>query len=135
MDGSIKAVVASSALLILVAAPAAGGPRERTESVHYEVTSGMQVGDTLTLQVGQLPQARPAARERTVSIVLEDDSGRPVAGAVHQGDHELADICGATDAPVRFVTREPVHVHILTGPGCSDVSVPTQGTVTFTFSR
>jgi hypothetical protein len=87
------------------------------------------------IAAGDLPTAQPLAREKSVSITLEDESGRPIAGVVHQGDRELGELCGQTEAPLTLEGREAVHVHIYSGPGCADVSVPTSGTVTFTFTR
>jgi hypothetical protein len=118
-----------------VIAPASGAPRERTETVPYERSSGAHLMDTLWIEVTGVPEARPAAGETAVSIVLEDDSGRPVAATVHQGKHELGEICGATDVPLALVSRRPVHVHVYSGPGCLDVSAPTKGSITFTFTR
>lgn len=130
-----NALVPALAVIGLVVAPATGAPRERTETVAYEHGSGAHLMDTLSVQVSELPEARPAAGEKTVSIVLEDETGRPVAGAVHQGKNVLGEICGATEAPLQLVGRQPVHVHVYAGPGCTDVSVPTTGTVTFTFAK
>lgn len=105
--------------------------------VPYDRASGVHVMDLVWFEIltGELPQARPLAREKTVSITLTDDSGRPVAGVVHQGDAELGSICGQTEAPLHLVSRKPVHVHIYSGPGCADVSAPTTGNVRFTFER
>lgn len=137
MNRTMKALALAAVVTLVAVAPAAGGPRSRTETVAYETTSGAHLMDYVWVEIakGGPPQAQPLAREKSVSITLEDDSGRPIAGVVHQGDEELGEVCGATDAPLTLVTREPVHVHLYAGPGCSDVSVPTTGTVTFTFTR
>lgn len=130
-------LVLASVLTLAAVAPAAGGPRARTETAPYERASGVHLMDVAWMEIaaGELPEAQPLARERSVSITIEDDSGRPVAGAVHQGEHELGDICGSTETPLALVNREPVHVHVYSGAGCSDVSAPTTGSVTFTFTR
>ena len=133
MNKAIKAAVVSIAM-ILAAAPATGSPRERTETVPYE-TPGTHFMDAVWVEVGPTSEAVPMPGERTVSVVLQDESGRPVAAALHQGDHDLGVFCGETGKPVRLVNRKPVHVHVYNGPGCSDVSVATQGTATFTFFK
>lgn len=137
MNRTMKGLALATVATVVAVAPAAGASRSRTETVAYERTSGAHLEDQVWVEVaaGDLPEARPLARERSVSITLEDDSGRPIAGVVHQGEEELGEICGATEAPIALVNREPVHVHLYSGPGCADVSLPTAGTVTFTFSR
>ena len=134
MGSAIRTFVSSFAVMALVAAPGLAASSERTETVAYEAPSGAHV-DTAWVEFSPTPEARPSAGERYVSIELEDESGRPVAAAVHQGNSDLGDVCGGTSAPIALVSRKPVHVHIYSGPGCTDVSVPTQGTVTFTFTR
>lgn len=137
MNRTMKGLALATVLTVVAVGPATGASRSRTETVAYERTSGAHLSDVVWAEVaaGDLPEATPRAREKSVSITLEDDSGRPIAGVVHQGEQELGDICGATDAPIALVSREPVHVHLYAGPGCADVSVPTAGTVTFTFTR
>ena len=134
MTRATKSVALATTLLLLSIAPAAGGPRQRTENVPYDTPAG-NVMDTLWVEVSGAPEASPLAREKFVSVTLQDDSGRPVAAMLHQGDEELGAFCGSTEEPVRLANREPVHVHIFTGPGCSDVSTATKGTATFTFTR
>lgn len=137
MNRRTKTLVLSFALVVAVAAPAGGAARQRTETVAYERASGVHLLDVAWIEVaaGDLPQARPLAREKTVSVTITDDSGRPVAGVVHQGDAELGSVCGQTERPLPLVSREPVHVHVYSGPGCADVSTPTTGSVEFTFAR
>lgn len=128
-------------VLLMIAAgsvtPASGAPRQRVESVAYERSAGIRASEVVSINVafGDTPQAAPLAREKKVSITIVDDSGRPVAAAVHQGEAELAMICGETEAPLTLVSRRPVHLHIYSGPGCDDVSTPTAGTVEFAFTR
>lgn len=123
------------ALVALSALPAAGARSARTEMVTYDSGSGIHVMDYVWFEFSGAPEAQPLAGERTVSIEITDESGRPVAGVVHQGDAELGEVCGRTETPLRLVSRKWVHVHIYGGPGCDGVSVPTTGTVTFTFAR
>lgn len=127
----------ATVVTVVAVAPATGAPRTRTETVAYERASGAHLSELVWVNVafGEMPEATPMAREKTVAITLEDDSGRPIAGVAHQGDEELGAFCGQTEAPATLVSREPVHVHIYSGEGCTDVSVPTAGTVTFEFAR
>lgn len=137
MKRTMKGLALATVATVVAVAPATGATRSRTETVAYESTSGAHVMDTVWVEVASdgPPEARPLAKERTVSIALEDESGRPIAGVAHQGDAELGDFCGTTEAPLTLVNRKPVHVHVYSGPGCADVSLPTTGTVTFTFAR
>lgn len=137
MNRTRKGLALAIAVTVVAVAPATGAPRSRTETAPYERASGAHLMDAAWIEVaaGDLPAAQPLAREKSVSITLEDESGRPIAAVVHQGDHELGELCGQTEAPLTLSGREPVHVHVYSGPGCTDVSVPTSGTVTFTFTR
>lgn len=121
-------------LVALAVAPAAGARSERREMVPYDKGSGVHLMDVVWIEVSGQPDSRPLAGEKAVSIEIVDDSGRPVAGVVHQGGAELGEICGQTEAPLRLVSRKSVHVHVYAGPGCDGVSAPTTGTVTFTFT-
>ena len=132
-----KGLALSTVVTLVAIGPATGATRTRTETVAYERASGAHLDQKVWVEIaaGDLPEAQPLAREKSVSITLEDESGRPIAGVVHQGDEQLGELCGSTDAPLALVSRKPVHVHVFSGEGCTDVSVPTSGTVTFTFSR
>lgn len=137
MNQLTKSMVLAAVVTAAVAAPAGSAPRERTENVAYERASGVHLMDAAWVEVaaGELPQATPRAREKAVSVAITDDSGRPVAAVVHQGDADLGAICGQSGAPLQLVSRQPVHVHVYTGPGCADASTPTTGTIEFTFTR
>ena len=137
MNRMTKVLALATVVTLVAVAPAAGAPRSRTETAAYESASGVHLMDVAWMEVaaGELPSAQPLSREKFVSVTLEDESGRPVAGIVHQGDQELGDFCGATETPLALSGRKPVHVHVYSGAGCSDVTLPTAGTVTFTFTR
>lgn len=137
MNRTMKGLALATIVTVVAVAPATGAPRSRTETVAYERASGAHLMNVAWVEIaaGDLPAAQPLAREKTVSITLEDDSGRPIAGVVHQGDRELGEFCGQTEAPLTLAGREAVHVHVYSGPGCADVSVPTAGTVIFTFAK
>ena len=134
MNRHRKVAILTSALIVVALAPAWGARSERTEMVSYDRGSGIHLMDVVWIEVSGVPASRPLAGERKVSIEIADQSGRPVAGVVHQGGADLGEICGQTEAPLRLVSRKSVHVHIYAGPGCDGVSVPTTGTVTFTFA-
>lgn len=137
MNRVTKCLALASTLAVVASGPAGGAPRTRTETAPYERASGIQLMDVATVEVasGDLPEAQPLRGERWVSVAVADASGRPVAAIVHQGEAVLGDLCGESEQPLALVNREPVHVHVYTGPGCADLSVPTQGTVTFTFAK
>ena len=137
MKRRTKGLALAAVVTLVAVAPATGAPRSRTETVAYERASGAYLAETVlvNLSLGPMPEAAPQAREKTVAITLEDDSGRPVAGMVHQGEEELGTFCGQTETPLTLVSRKPVHVHVYSGEGCADVTLPTTGSVTFTFSR
>ncbi|MDQ3951588.1 MAG: hypothetical protein M3279_01295 [Actinomycetota bacterium] len=130
-----KIAILASALIVAALAPAGGAESERREMIAYDSGSGVHVMDVVWIEVAGVPESRPLAGERKVSIEIADESGRPVAGVVHQGGADLGEICGQTEAPLRLVSRKSVHVHIYAGPACEGVSAPTSGTVTFTFTR
>ena len=137
MKRTKKGLALAAVVTLVAVAPAAGAPRSRTETVAYERPTGAYLAETVLVDLafGPMPEAAPQAREKTVSITLEDDSGRPVAGVAHQGDEELGAFCGHTETPLALVNRKPVHVHVYSGEGCADVTLPTTGSVTFTFTR
>ena len=137
MNRTVKGLALATVVTVGAVAPATGAPRSRTETAAYERASGAHLTDVAWLEIaaGDLPTAQPLAREKSVSITLEDESGRPIAAVVHQGDNELGELCGQTEAPLTLSGRAAVHVHVYSGPGCADVSLPTSGTVTFTFTR
>jgi hypothetical protein len=133
MNRIVKALL-PAVVLLAAAAPVNGAPRQRTETAPYEAPN-FAVLDTLWVQLGSAPEARPLAGEQTVSVSLTDDTGKPVSGVVHQGKYTLGEFCGATEQPLHLMNRKPVHVHVFLGDGCSGGSLPTKGTVTFTFAR
>lgn len=134
MNRIVKAVVPAVTLLAVAAAPVHGGPSQRTVTAPYEAPN-FAIMDSFYVQIGSAPEARPLASEKTVSVALTDDTGRPVSGVVHQGKYSLGELCGETEQPLRLMNQKPVHVHVYLGDGCSGGSVPTKGTVTFTFGR
>lgn len=134
MKRIFKGLILAVTLLTVAAVPVHGAPRERTETAPYEAPN-FSVMDTLWISIGSAPEARPLAAERTVGVSLTDDSGQPVGGVVHQGKYTLGELCGATEEPLRLMNQKPVHVHVFVGDACPGGSLPTKGTVTFTFGR
>lgn len=82
------------------------------------------------------------ASERFVHAMVEDASGRPIAGEVVQlGDPGSPPVvsrafCGKTERPVKVWPGRPVHVYLYYGRGCGGevLSAPTRGTVTAVFT-
>ena len=85
------------------------------------------------------------SKEVYVTVAITDQSGRKVAGKLVQDSNgngttseagePAFEFCGSIDKPVKIQPGVPVGVYINTGPCGSDVSVPTTGTVKFTFSN
>ncbi|MGH2755479.1 MAG: hypothetical protein ACRDLB_13750 [Actinomycetota bacterium] len=84
----------------------------------------------------------PRKGERSVSVVVEDTSGLPTRAVVGQdldGDGTqdvVQEICGASEAPLRFRKGIDVVVQAQEGP-CEDGTnaMATFGTITVTFYR
>lgn len=130
-----KAAIVAAAGLVLMALPVAAKPDAAREvTVQYQGPNTITGEDTYVSNTG--PMAKPKPGERFLEVTVTDVSGRPVLAEVHQGNRELGPaICGATDKPVKLQGRGAVHVHLYAGAGCGEPSVPTQGTITFTFRR
>lgn len=79
-------------------------------------------------------EAMPAPGEDSVSVTIEDDSGQPIAADIHQGRSSLGGVCGGDDH-IALSNRKPLHLHLQFGLAvdCGSTSIPTTGTITFTF--
>lgn len=84
----------------------------------------------------------PQTRERTLSLSVTDQLGRPVLAAVvqHLGpgnsdDDELGRLCGQPGTFHLPVAQAPVTVYLLSGTCNGGPSTPTTGTVTGRFTR
>ena len=82
----------------------------------------------------------PRRGERSVSVVVEDTSGLPARAIVGQdldgdGTSDIVhDICGASEAPIKFRRGIDVRIYTQEGP-CADgtTAMATFGTITATF--
>ena len=138
------AVVAVSAALAVAAVPGSAAPKKRSarvERARYNFTEGTIGADGARGHMwigGARFEVRPG--DRTVGVVITDQTGLPVPGMVMQdvdGDH-MADVehrfCGATEAPVAVRAKTEVIVEVAAGT-CGDrpVSTGTTGTIEATF--
>ena len=127
---SVACLLALGAVVPATARPGSG------RSLSYDYQGGDAfIFDNLSFFVsdGDMFREAPRSGERFITVEVVDDSGRPVMAAAHQANEELGQpFCGKSDR-LRLITRKPVHVHLITGPGCDDISIPTEGTVTLTF--
>lgn len=81
--------------------------------------------------------------DRALRLRFTDTAGQPVLAAVVQrlgadarSDVELGRVCGASTAALRLARPGvPVTAYLLTGRCSAGASLPTTGSVTFTFSR
>lgn len=119
---------------------AVAGQSSRTVSVDYDGPNGLVISAVnnytyiYTIQSDKVPAEEG---ERSVSAEITDESGNPVAAAVHQGGAELGITCGAGAEKFTLVNRKPIHLHLQFGVStdCTGVSTPSSGTIELTFSR
>jgi hypothetical protein len=91
--------------------------------------TGISVQDT----VGAVTFDGVSARSISVSIV--DRSGQAVMAVVSQGDAGIAEICGASEKPVKVQPNTEIHVWLFNGQCGGGNSIVTTGTVTITSGR
>ena len=146
----MKTMVALVAAICLVAAaPAAGAAKSRKVTEEYSMASGAFIshggspgGEAHWTLGSEYAQFRAAARERAVSLSVEDASGGAVRAHVHidqDGDGKLdkqLDFCGSTTDPIAVKPGAVIEVGTIVGT-CDDTtpSIVTEGTITATFSR
>jgi hypothetical protein len=138
INRKLRAAALVCALGLLSALPAAAGPvAPRTVTVEYSGPNSFADPEgSAYASYGIFGEAKPRPGERFIRVEVTDESGRPVLAEVHQANRELGgSFCGATPNRLRLPTRRSVHVHLYLGPGCDDISAPTQGSITFTFER
>lgn len=150
----VAAPIAIFAAGVALAAPAAAGVQSRPDQTATRDYTGAGVdgvaGVTPSLygddraQGGELQAVTitPPSGDRTVSVRIADRTGQRVLAAVvehmdgNDADNiELGRVCGA---PATFHLVRPdrlVTVYLLVGSCGSALSVPTTGTVTFTFRK
>ena len=119
---------------------ASAAPASRTTSIGYDGPNGLMISSSnadtkiFTVQTGKVDIE---AGEELVSAKITDDSGDPVAAEVHQGGAELGVICGDGSEELMLVNKKPVHLHLQFGVAadCGGASIPSSGTIEFTFNR
>ena len=150
----VAAPIAVLAAGVALAAPAAAGAPsgpDQTATRDYTgagvdgvagVTPAMY-GDG-SAQGGELEAVTisPPSGDRNVSVRIADRTGQPVLAAVVQHmdgndahNVELGRVCGAPGTFHLARPDRPVTVYLLVGSCGSALSVPTTGTVTFTFRK
>lgn len=129
-----KSIVVTS-IILLLAIPASAKPGNTREvTVDYQGANTYEDDNGFMTVVSSV--AKPQSGERFVTVVIADAAGQPVLAEVHQGQKDLTgDFCGETGEAVMLDGRGRLHVHLYAGPGCDGVSLPTQGTITFSFHR
>lgn len=131
-----KLAVAIVLALAFSALPAAAKP-DPTRQVTVEYQGPNTLADDDDAFISHIgPMAKPKPGERFVRVDVEDASGRAVLAELHQGDRDLTGrFCGEIEKPVKLRGRGALHVHLYAGAGCAEDSLPTQGTIIFTFQK
>lgn len=128
-------LTAVACALMLSAVPAAATPvTTREVTVDYQGANTYEDGRGSMTLIGHT--VKPQTGERFVSVSIEDAAGQPVLAELHQGNTDLTNrFCGETPEPVKLYRTAALHVHLYAGADCDGVSLPTQGTITFSFRR
>lgn len=143
----LSASLAAAVVLTTALGTAAAAQTDPTRqaSAQYTAPAGSQYGATVNLggQGSALGSATLPTRrgERTVTLQVTDDSGRPVAAEVVQVLDEqtgafvaLGEVCGPAEQTFRLQRAgAPVAVRPLLGACDAGPSVPTTGTVSAVF--
>lgn len=144
--------VLTGCVCLVASSAAAAPPRSRTVTASYAGAGLDSPADPVPAQyisaAGQGGQTHAVTlatlrTDRVLSVRFTDTAGQPVLAAVVQrlgadarSDVELGRVCGSSRSPLRLARPGvPVTTYLLTGRCGTDVSVPTIGSVTFTFSR
>ncbi len=145
MSGRLLVGLSGLCVVALVApAQAAAGGASRVVDAPYEGpggSTGVVVAYPTVLGIhGSEVLASPAVRERRLKVSVADTTGMAVRAVVYQvvgrsqAYRELTSFCGHSGS-LTLASADPVHVVLLVGNGCSAASLPTTGSVRFTFSR
>ena len=144
MSPSRLAVAAVAVSALVTAWPASAKTTAHTVTLNYQGTGSIQgvISGAIDGQGGhygyvQMPTLR---KDRTVSVVVTDARGLPIAFQLSQGDTssartmtDLGEWCSSTPHPVRLAhPGQPVVVYVELGACDSSPSVPTTGTVKLT---
>jgi hypothetical protein len=141
-----RTIALATLTVCLAAGSAAAGANGRTVKQAYQPVEADPTVPQGGIHSSSSGTFRTRARERFVTVTIQDDSGLTVPGELRQdvdGDDE-ADFsqafCGSTPDRVAIEPGVPVEVVRLTG-SCNDLTDPTgyggwtAGTVTVVFSR
>lgn len=139
-------IVATAGIIVTsLGTPAFAIPDDRTVTKTYSMTAGFVSGSTEGSVSAGTNWAifKPRAKERFVSLSIEDATGGPVLGRVEIWDMRTASwsdrgsfFCTETQRPLRIKAYEKLYVGAYLG-SCPDgsFSLVTTGTITATFSR
>lgn len=138
MKSRVMVLTATIALLVTpLIAPAGAAPTNRTDTVAYDgpnvIMISVDSSRTQTFSV-ESDMVMPEAGENFVSIEIADDSGQPIGAEVHQGRAVVGTFCGSGEH-LALVNNKPIHLHLQFGVSvdCAAPTVPTSGSITFTF--
>jgi len=144
MSPSRLAVAAVVVCALATAWPASAKTNAHTVTLNYQGTGSVQgvVSGAIDNQGGhygyvEVPTTR---KDRTVSVIVTDARGLPIAFQLSQGYTSSADTmtdlgewCSSTPHPVRLAhPGQPVVVYVELGACGNSPSVPTTGTVKLT---
>lgn len=112
------------------------GDNGRTVKKNYTILRGqIQFNDQEVAWMGTQPESfQTRARERWVTLSLEDETGNPVLGRV-QVNGEVVRFCSDTEKPLRVRRGDEIKVNAIFGLCDGGFSVVTEGTITATFSK
>jgi hypothetical protein len=141
----MKKLIALALCLAVVAIPGVSNAgKSRTESGEYNtiVVNPDEESPSAEGSYSNGVTFTPRKGERLIEVVVEDELGLPTRALVGQdldgdGVTDVAhEICGATEAPIKFRKMIDVTVSAQEGP-CDDGTnaMATFGTVTATFTR
>lgn len=132
-------------LALLAMTGPAGAGRTFVEEKEYSSSQGVsfdnQVNFYWTNLLAEVPMSVAPRWAKTVSLEITDQTGQPIAGHIHideDGDGKRVkshDICAKTDAPLELPPNSTVEVMIISGTCGTAFSLPTSGTVSFTYGR
>ena len=141
----MKKLLSLTLALAVVAVPGVSlAGKARTESGEYN-TLVVEPDENKPSAEGQFANGvafTPRKGERFIEVVIEDQLGMPTRAVVGQDldgdgvDDVSQEVCGASEAPIKFRRGIDIHVSAQEGP-CADgtTAVATFGTITATFTR
>lgn len=139
---SPRRVALASALVLVLAAPAAGQKPQRVQTQQYLYTHGVDLWHWKATAEGILPPIvfTPRPGDRWLHLAVDDVLEQPVFLRVRQdaggrGEDLYEHFCDAADI-LRLVSEEPVEVYVFTGLCANHTTgFASTGTLTATFAR